>query len=468
MQLYIVFFLGLSLALIAFAYTWHQVAIGDAVAVGCAVSLLTPTWAKLTIWDSPISVRWTFVAVAMLLFAVTHYRQIRSPLILTDLFVAGIVVSHVSSAAYHQGESLLAPVRAYSEWALPYVAGRYAMTHSRNYILAAKAFSVACIAIALPAIFETFAGINPWETYLLAADDEVRRPSARRYDLFFRSNGPFQHPIFLGIASLLLIPWGTLLFSLGRTAYEKALGAMGATAAALGVLASVSRGPILALIIAILFAAASYSKSVRRCIAIAAMLCTGLLLAYPSKALELADATDNNKFRGKIVATSDGQELYTGTRARIFVWRVYGPLVLKGGLFGYGDEASSTFPPNIPGLPANAESRKILGYVDNSYLLIGLRLGILGCAFFTAIVISAITNAIRLTREGSELFYPHQKLVFTIFSSILFACALEILTVFSSYDFIFWLLFTVGCTAGLRVASTIAARADLNESLLRL
>jgi len=77
--------------------------------------------------------------------------------------------------------------------------------------------------------------------------------------------------------------------------------------------------------------------------------------------------------------------------------------MLQRGLRCFSNDSASTFPPNIPGLPPEVKAREILGYVDNSYLLIGLRFGIIGCTFFSLLIVTSIGIAFGLMRSGAAL-----------------------------------------------------------------
>jgi len=332
------------------------------------------------------------------------------------------------------------------------------MMNHRHFALIGSAFALVGLIVGLAATFESLTGINFWEAIFIDAGDEVKRPVGKRFGLFFRAHGPFQHPIFLGIVMLLIAPWSAMTLAISKSRWEATLGILGLIGSVMGVMASVSRGPILAVLIAVVCGLCIWHRYVRYGVAVALLLGIGLVIAFPQAVIDLADATENSELRGKPVEIDGEVEVYTGTRARIFVWRVYGPLVLRGGLLGFGNEAASTFPPNIPGLPPEVKTREILGYVDNSYLLTGLRFGIIGCTFFSLLVVTSILISFGLMRNGAALFFPQERFVFLAFSATMIAVSLEILTVFSSYDFMFWLLLTIGSIAGMQSAVRVAMR----------
>ncbi len=61
----------------------------------------------------------------------------------------------------------------------------------------------------------------------------------------------------------------------------------------------------------------------------------------------------------------------------------------------------------------------------------------------------AILTAIQLRRYAGLLLYPDGPAFLIALASILVGVAFEIMTVFSSYDFMFWILFHCGIVAGL-------------------
>ncbi len=58
-------------------------------------------------------------------------------------------------------------------------------------------------------------------------------------------------------------------------------------------------------------------------------------------------------------------------------------------------------------------------------------------------------TAIQLRRSAGLILYPDGPAFLTALASILVGVAFEIMTVFSSYDFMFWILFHCGVVAGL-------------------
>ncbi len=65
-------------------------------------------------------------------------------------------------------------------------------------------------------------------------------------------------------------------------------------------------------------------------------------------AIALVESTQTtSQVRVQVVEVDGEYEAFSGSRNRLLVWEVYGPLVLKGGPLGFGTEAVSSFPPNI-------------------------------------------------------------------------------------------------------------------------
>jgi MFS family permease len=310
------------------------------------------------------------------------------------------------------------------------------------------------------AVPEALTGNNFWEGMFGKVDDLVKVPTGQRYDFLHRAMGATRHPIFFAIVMMLLVPWSVALLRDQRQREWRYLGWAGLGGAIIAMLATLSRGPLLGLVLAGMVAASFYSLWARRAFAVAAA--AGLLAAVFgwSTLIELLDRTDRHDQTSGVVEVDGEFEHHSGSRNRLFVVRIYGPLVLRGGAFGFGTPAVSSFPPKIPGLPASARSREVLGIVDNSFILIGLRFGIVGLGLLVLLLGSTIYYAFLLARQMSLVTYPNGSGFLVALASILIGVSAEILTVFSSYEFFFWILFTCGVVSGL---ASLDLRSRLGE-----
>ncbi|KAA5539289.1 O-antigen ligase family protein [Roseiconus nitratireducens] len=434
----------------------------DWLGVGLALSLLAPTWCVWTFEGTRIDTTAVIAVVLLILYCFHSGANIFSGLGLCDVAMVALVVWQCVVDFRYEGVSWWVPARAYGEWGVPYFAGRLAMIRRGAVPSLAPWFVGVTITITVLAVVESITGCNVWDTVITPIDDSVTRPLGRRYDLLYRATGPVRHPIFLGIVFGLLSPWAVSLCGRSSGSWRR-WGWVGFAAVVIGVLSTVSRGPILGLLIGSLAWMSVSSRKACYAIAVLCILVGAVVYARWDSVMQTIDYGIESSQRGKIV-TVDGQaEVFTGTNNRLFVWRVYGPLVLQGGAFGYGSEATSTFPPEIPGLPSDEKSRQRLGIVDNSFVLIGLRLGLVGLAIFIVLILLALWESVRwmetadtLLAEGASLYFK------TAFCSIL-SVSLVLVTVYFEWDFSFWFLFHLGTVGGLVSARKLSLRGRLTE-----
>ena len=426
----------------------------SAIGVAMATSLLSASWFQLTVADAPLSVHSCVAAIMMIAFCFHSGKQIWSPLTVLDFLMAGLVIWHVVCDSFHSGFAPLLPFRAYGEWALPYVTGRFAVMHRGAIAQLAPFFAVVGAVIGVAACCEAILGINLWETLFVEVDDVIKTNRGKRYDLFYRALGPTRHPIMLSVLLMMLIPWTIAWKESALENWQKA-GAIGSLVSiVVGILSTISRGPVMTLGAGIAVAGATANR-VFRWIMIA-VVCIGSVIVFLRfddiiSLLERSEGTNRS-----IVEFEDEQIIYSGTRNRLYVLQIYGPLVVRGGLLGFGTDATDSFPPNIPGLPTDPRSRQRLGVVDNAYINVGLRFGIVGMAILVAMVLFAIKTCVSLGPSASTYFYPAGSQFTLAMTVVMVAVGAEMLTVFFSYDYAFWFLLALGVVSGMQVRAKLA------------
>ena len=423
-----------------------------ALGAGMVASLLSGTWFEIEILGTPINVTMATAIILLSVYTLHSWRSIFKTINLLDVVLAAMVIWHFFVDVYYGGEPFAIAAQAYGAWMLPYAAGRYTFLHPGSLTKLSPMFvGVACI-ISLAAIYESFTSTNLLELIFASIDDEVRRPSVPRYEILYRAVGPVRHPIFLGIVLVLMIPWGlALLERTERCSSQQGWALLAVLILILGVAATVSRGPMLEILIAIAFAMNIRFVWLRWITLPSAVICTLMFIALPTQSTAwLEKATGDNTYRNIIQV--DGQaEIYSSTRGRLFVNRLYGPAFKSAGLIGYGTDRISG---DHPDLPYPAEYREVyskLNAIDNSWLLLGLRFGWIGVALFAMLFTITIATLIQMIPTSSTYLFPNGQIFIIAFAAILFATGLEILTVFWAYDFSFWILFHIGVVAGLRV-----------------
>ncbi|MEM6469043.1 MAG: O-antigen ligase family protein, partial [Planctomycetota bacterium] len=417
-----------------------------------ATSLLSASWFHWKLGDLPLSVQTSVTILVMLAYCIHSGKRIWSPLSIMDVLMTALVVWNIVCDSVHQGFSISLPFIAYGEWALPYVTGRFAVIHSESVAKQAPWFAIAGIVISFAAIFESFTGQNLWEQLFVPVDDLVRTNRAKRYDFLYRALGPTRHPIFLSVLLMLLIPW-TTAWTESAIGKNRWWGIGGLIAILVGIASTISRGPAAACVVGLTFWAAVMHRGFRIIAAAIVVLGVGLAIVKRDSLLDVLET--GGESRRTIVEYEGEKVIYSGTRNRLFVVKIYAPLVWRSGVFGYGTEATASFPPNIPGLPTDPRSRDRLGVVDNAYLNVGLRFGVVGVTLFALLLIAAIVRCLKLRATAGTTLYPAGPVFVTTLAATLVAVALEISTVFLSYDYAFWLIFSFGMVAGIDARSKL-------------
>ncbi|TWT89275.1 hypothetical protein Pla100_55920 [Neorhodopirellula pilleata] len=423
-----------------------------ALGAGMAVSMLAGTWFEIEVFNTPINVTMATAIVLLIVYCTHSWREIFKAINLLDVLITALFLWHIVVDVYYDGNPLAIAAQAYGQWMLPYAAGRYAFVHAGSLEKLSPVFVTVAAIISVAAIFESVSGINLWELLLTEMDDKVSHPRRRRYDWLYRAAGPVRHPIFLGIVLMTMLPFAVDLVSRQRDSSKKRiLVSTGLAAVILGVGATLSRGPILCLPVSALFAVAWYDRIARWSIIILAMIGSLIAIVYADSFLSYLDSSESNRGESHIVEIDDrnSPQIYTSSRNRIFVVKIYGPLVVKGGPVGYGSKRSTGFPPrNLPGLPADPTVRERLGVVDNSYINIGLRFGWIGLVTFVCTLLFTISFALRFALVASTYLYPCDWQCMIAYAGVFFALLFEIGTVFWSYDYAFWIMLQIGAISG--------------------
>ena len=439
---------ALSLAAALFAAKRHGVR--ASLGVGMAMSVLGATWITLDV-GLPLKVCSAVAAVLLLAYCFHSPRQILSNWGILDAIIGALALWHVVVDVYHQGFDWTFMPRAYGEWVLPYAAGRFAMMHRGSIRRLSPWFVGVAVVVGSACVLESVADANLWSLFFTEVTDRVTRPKTARFGTFMRAIGPAQHPIFLAVILMSLAPWCWFCaVSAEASKRRRVLGIVGLVAIVLGILASGSRGPILAILLAIPFGLSVRFVAARWVFSLAAVVGAVLLALNLQTALDWLDDASLKKSRGEVVVLDGESEVYTGTRNRLYVAKVYVPLMLRGGPLGYGTRNVTGFPPNLPGLPSDAATRERLGIVDNSFVLVGLRFGWIGFALLVALVTGSLVLSLSMQRtietsqgEGASMFALG-------LACTLMAITVELMTVFFHYDMAFWVLFLCGVVAGLR------------------
>ncbi len=121
---------------------------------------------------------------------------------------------------------------------------------------------------------------------------------------------------------------------------------------------------------------------------------------------------------------------------------------------GFGTERTSGFPVRVPFGPEDQQTLKSLRYVDNAYILMDLRFGLLGVLCLLALLASVIADFLIAWRDPAN----SGELLCAGLASGVFALMLALLTVWLPHDFCALFLWTAGVGSGLRAAPAVTHR----------
>jgi hypothetical protein len=137
----------------------------------------------------------------------------------------------------------------------------------------------------------------------------------------------------------------------------------------------------------------------------------------------------------------------SATSKRIHVVDLYRTAMGRAGLFGFGTEAVTGFPVNVPVGQQDLATLKSIWTVDNAFLLMGLRFGYAGMLCLVAVCISTAFLWLRMTIWGS--LTPGLRAFTAGTAGVSITMLLVLLTVWMPQDFGFWFVLTWGAAVGM-------------------
>lgn len=412
-----------------------------ALGICLALSFVVPVWLKIPVLGVPLSVQTTTAMISLLVFAVHSPWKIRSPLVLLDVLLACLVIVQALSDHYHGWSIPRAGLLAYGEWALPYVAGRYAMREIRSLETLAKCISGVVIILGAFGIIEMILGINGWELLFGQRPFNGTPLNLGRFG-FKRAYGPTLHPIFFGLLILTLTPWPLALVRWAKEVPEKGL-AIGALVASLGVISPVSRSPIVGMGLFLSMVGALWSKWARWILSVLAVLCAIWVVSDFNSVLTMFEKAGGEK-RHVTKMRLDGKRVELSSAAqRVVLIQVFWPALREAGWLGYGSDALSVLPPRVPYLPADQATRDRLKYADNAFVMFGLRFGWLGVTLFGLFLLAGVWTGLSLAWDRSI------GLIAGPLAAMITSMIFILTTAWFSYDMGFEVLWSIGILGGL-------------------
>jgi len=431
----------LVLAAIAGGIAYARRGVSFALATVVAVSFAMPVWLEISIGSVPISIQTAAAILGLIVFVVPRPWNIRSPLVLLDIVVASLVVLHVASDMFHGQDFAGTALKAYGEWALPYVTGRYALREIRDADDLAVVLSVIVIILGIGGLIEMATGMNLWEVFFGDRPIDGTSRTAQRFG-FKRAFGPTMHPIFFGLLIMTLTPWPIMLLKWSRWGWRRQLAVVSLLSSG-GIIAPVSRSPVLGMGMFLVGIGAVWSRVVRILAGIALVAVIVWSVVNMSSLMAVFERMGGEQRRLSKMKL-DGEQLeISSTALRVIQLQVLWPAYREAGFLGYGSEATSVLPPRVPYLPADERTRNFLKYMDNAYLLFGLRFGWTGTALFATLMGTAIWTGVRLSWDRSI------GIIAACLAALMASMAVILLTTWFSYDMGFEVLWSIGLLGGL-------------------
>jgi hypothetical protein len=448
-------------------YVWAYRKQGPQFAAGIAViaSLTAPIWVQFPLFEVPSN---TIVGggvdlrVAMGTSALVGYLfSKRSTYILAmtpcDLAMIGLVVVHLLSDLMNDGWSWKILMHMYGEWWVPYVAGRIAFQFRNDIQRMIAWLSAVAIFLAVLSIIESTVRVNLWEVFFGIRPPEQSARELYRWGLR-RSYGPCLNQIYFGVLQVLLLPWPTVaaLRAIQRKMHVAWL--LAPAVCILGIVGTGSRGPIFGVGIMFFVMIFLIVRKLRIPLIITGLLGMVLMFTYLGQVvatLERWSGEHATAARSKVVINEDEEVQYSGLRNRFILFDLYRIAMSRSGLLGFGTDAVTGFPVNVPLGAQEVSTLRKIRFIDNTYILLTLRFGYLGLAFFTLAGIAAVVQM--FTVQGAYSIAHKQlgqlaQLVAAALAGSLTATLVILLTVWMPPDFGFVLIWGMGASSGLLLA----------------
>ena len=407
------------------------------------VSFLFPVWLEEKIGGIPFSVQTSVAVITMLAYVCHPNGRILSPLTLLDFGIALLFCSHLLTEVMIDGVYLALPFRAYGEWVLPYVAGRFAVRDTNDLKAISPWVMGVLVLLAIASCVESVARVNVFELLFGDRPVELSNRNAARLG-FKRAFGPAMHAIFFGMLMVVLTPWLCCQYQNLESRISRKWTVCAFAVAFLGILSTVSRTPVLTVIGAAMILLATLVKPVRWPVAATGILAVLAFVVFPGQVVDVVSEYTGGGHQKRLMAVDGEAEVYSSSRSRLLVVKKYSDTMMKAGFTGYGTRATSKFPPDIPHLLGKEENRQSMKMVDNAYVLFTLRFGWLGCGALILLLCTSVFCCWTLYAERPDQWFAAAMgamlFVYTTFSLNL---------VWQSYDFGLPVLSTLGVVSGL-------------------
>lgn len=424
-------------------------ALGQIIPVAAAL----PVWIILPLFDtkndtlygSGLDLKTAVGSACLLVYSFLPGRKFPLRPAPLDCAVVLMILVAVVADCLADGFSWLVIARAYAEWYMPYLLGRLAIQSFAEADSTARACAVVAVVLAVIAAVEALSGTNALELIFGQRPREGFSLEASRWGMK-RAYGNCMHPIYFGVIGVLLAAWPGYLTinALRRKASPVWLFTLPSVAA--WMFATGSRGPVAALVFAVLGASFVAIRRTRLPILGLGIAVVAFAALNLDSTFSLLEKWGNPNAKRRVIEIDGEGRDTSGTLNRLNIWRVYKIAAGRAGLFGFGTESVTSFPVNVPVGPAEVKTLKQTKYIDNVYLLLTLRYGYLGVGVFSIAALLAVAQLVMVHRRMPGR--SPGNLAACLAGSLLGTYAV-MMTVWMPPDYGFFLVWTWGVSSGL-------------------
>jgi hypothetical protein len=404
-----------------------------------SLSLLAPSWVKTILPGMATSILTVATAVALACFVAVPFSKTLRRWLLCDTLIVLLVVSQLATLLYTDSFRASTVMGIISQWFVPYLAGRFAIASREDLDGLAKWMAISIVVISTLVVIESVTHVNVINSYFGRGGEPTLRFGIAR------ASGPTTHPIYLGMFVSLLMPWAVWCWSLARRGEASRWLLALPVFCSLGVFASASRGPVLALLGTLACLVFFHFRRKRAVIGTAFVVL--VISAIIGNQFVLEGARDlehgrDGQTRQKMILIDGEYYEYDGTLHRLLLFKVYGDAMWKGGLLGHGPSNGASFLDLVDG-----KVSKEMESIDNHYVVFTLKYGFLGTGIFILTALCGIGYSLKSAYSASP---PSHLFVAAQAGSLAMVSAL-LLTVWFPNDFRVVWLFSLGCAAAWRV-----------------
>jgi len=421
-----------------------------AVAIGwIGAAFLMPYWLQIGLGSLLIDIRTGAVLVVLALLLLKPVPG-TSRITLADVLIAGIVFAQIVSQYEAGSFRPLTLPEICRKWVGPYLMGRTLLSStgdiSRNISGIARIIAV----LSVLAVGECFLQINFLNTALGRTFGLLEAGEGYRWGLK-RAHVTFDHPIFFGMALVLLLPWAIEAARLSRAGEGPRWWRYLPFAMAGALFATVSRGPQIAAIATTGIYLFFRIPKLRIPFLVLAIGGGFAVTTFKDELVELLAVVAGEKSADTEIRLIfiEGEEVeYTGTNHRVLLFRVYDAAMSKAGLFGFGTE--------LKGVEVEEHLAQRFSSIDCHYLLFYLQHGKFAIAAFLILTLSILLN---LTRIAFRRDLPQAALAAGLCGALL-SVAVLLMSVWFSPDFAGIWLFSAGLAGRLHLLTSEPKESD--------